>query len=433
VSKTSDVSDPQLKAGSEILEFEEPIRELLEAFKTENKLLEPFSETLYWTKALNPIKEDFMARLERIFKTHHYSNFGEQHQELEQKLKDYLGVKTCVLVNNATVGLMLALKAAEKLSKGRSKKVITTAFTFPATVHAIKFLGFEPVFADISSTSLCLDPDKVERAIKKFGEPFAVLPVHVFGNVCDLEAFDYLKRKYGFALIYDAAHVFGTEYKGHGIGAFGDISVFSLHATKILHTAEGGVLTSDCVDYKTLHLLRNNGFADIDQVEVLGINAKLSEINCALGLSIFPLIGEAIKKRKKLFEVYKALLTGVESIEPLLQIPEGVSPSYMYCPYAISAKSKVSRETLIRKFKKYNLVVRRYFYPLLSKVTCYKDAAGSCEIPISEDIVKRSFVLPLNSYMEVKDVVKICELLKLELLASQDETTTLKTALEPGV
>jgi len=433
VSKTSDFSDSQPVAASEIVVFEEPVKELLEAFRTQNKLLEPFSEPIYWTKALNPIKEDFIARLERIFKNHHYSNFGEQHQELEQKLRDYLGVKTCILVNNATIGLMLALKAAEKLSEVKSKKVITTAFTFPATVQAIKFLGFEPVFADICPFSLCLDPENVERTIKKYGVPFAALPVHVFGNVCDLEAFNYLKQKHGFVLIYDAAHVFGTKVKGHGIGCFGDISVFSLHATKILHTAEGGILTSDSVDYETLHILRNNGFAGVDLVKGLGINAKLSEMNCALGLSIFPLIDEAIKKRKKLYELYQAILKPVDFLEPLLRVSSDVSPSYMYCPYAISSKSGISREALIERLKKYKVVIRRYFYPLLSKVDCYLDAAGADELPVSEDIVQRSFVLPLNSYMEIDDVVKICELLKLELTTLRNGVTARQAVINPEI
>lgn len=383
----------------------------------------PFQEQLTWTKAAAPDIEIFHKLAEQIFSCRWFSNFGSLHQELEAKLRDFLKVKHAMLVNNATIGLMLCLKYAQINPRSGHVKdyVITTPFTFPATAHAAKFCGLKVAFADIEPSSLCLDPAAVEAIIKKHGVPVAVMPVHVFGNVANMDAFQELRDRYGFWLIYDAAHCFGVEIAGKGIGSFGDFSVFSLHSTKVFHTGEGGVITFEDDSYLDLMShLRAFGIRGNDTCFNLGINAKLSEINCAIGLALWPRLPDLLEARKKIFAAYLEYLGGTSGIKPVLQKDDTIKPNHAYATFTVAPELGIDRDRLAKNLSRFNIIARKYFYPLLSEVAVYKtdvDFFGA-NTPVAKRASNSCITLPLYPDLTEQDVFRICEILKFLVWAS---------------
>ncbi|MCX7952983.1 MAG: DegT/DnrJ/EryC1/StrS family aminotransferase [Deltaproteobacteria bacterium] len=379
------------------------------------QFLSPFPSEITWTKALKPDTRRISRYLKKIFSSRIFSNFGPFHEELEKRLRTYLKVENLFLVNNATIGLMLALRFAYDKLRPKNPYIITTPFTFPATSHAVKFLSFDTAFADIDPHSLCLCPEAVENVIKKHGPPVAVIPVHVFGNVADLEAFESLRRKYGFFLIYDSAHAFGVEVNGKGIGSYGDFSVFSLHATKIFHTAEGGIVTfSDPAYAKDLGYLRSFGIKGVDTCFSLGINAKLSELNCALGLALWDKIEPAIKKRKQLYNIYAQEFSEVTYLHPVMRHLPAVRQNYGYATFLVAGHSFVTRDVLCDLLKKFNVIARKYFSPLLSDVPCYKDDLEKFkpDLKVAEEISQKAITLPLYPDLNPADIKKISHIVK---------------------
>ncbi len=381
---------------------------------TLSNALQPFKETLHWTKAVNPNPLIFSSLLEKIFNSKWYSNFGSLHQELEEKLRINCNGADVLLVNNATIGLMLCLKYAQLNYKGENY-VITSPFTFPATAHAAKFIGLRVAFSDIDPETLCLCPKATEAIIKKFGVPKAVIPVHVFGNVADLEAFEELRRIYNFCLIYDAAHVFGTLYNNKNIGCYGDFSVFSLHATKGFHTGEGGFIVCNQERTKNkLEYLRSFGIKGYDTCFDLGINAKLSEINCAIGLALWDEIKNIQEKRKKLYQKYLREISVLDGFSAVLKESNNIISNYLYATFRVTEQSPITRDELVKELSNFNIVARKYFNPLLNQVDCYAEDSSyfNTTCKNAELAANQTITLPLYPDLSEDDIKKIVSIIR---------------------
>jgi dTDP-4-amino-4,6-dideoxygalactose transaminase len=335
------------------------------------------------------------------------------HTELENKLEEVLKVRNVSLFNNGTIALLTALKA---LDLPQGSEVITTPFTFPATPHSISWNGLKPVFCDIEPNTMTIDADKIEELVTE--NTSAILGVHVYGYPCNVEKINDIANKYNLRVIYDTAHAFSSEINGKGIGSFGDISMFSFHATKLFHTIEGGCLTYSDSKYKEkIYLLRNFGIKNEEQVVHIGINGKMNEIQAAIGLLNLELYEEEKNKRRIIKGIYEQNLNGVDGIETI-PFPKHTTDSMGY--FVIRVKKEVlgiSRDELYNKLKEYNLYARKYFYPLCSEYEPYKHLPSSSQVnlPIANKIKNEVLCLPLYGDLKVDSVYRICEIIKIIL------------------
>lgn len=346
------------------------------------------------TKTFLPDFDTYSSTLKRAWDKVWLTNNGELVQELEAKLKTYLGVQNFLFTNNGTLPLQMALKALNI-----TEEVITTPFSYVATTNAILWEGCKPVFVDIDATTLCIDATKIEAAITPHTQ--AILATHVYGIPCNVEAIDAIAKKHGLKVIYDAAHAFGVSYKGKSLLSYGDISTCSFHATKIFHTVEGGcVIANDDAVFKQLYLYRQFGHVYDDYFSV-GINGKNSEFHAAMGLCVLPHIEEIIEARKKASEYYHSLLQNVE--RPL--IPGQVQYNYSY--YPIIFKSETALLQAVQILKEQGISGRRYFYPSLNELPFLQKQ--SC--PVSEDISRRVLCLPLYVGLQMNEVAQIAQLI----------------------
>lgn len=336
-----------------------------------------------------------------IFHSKKLTNDGPLLQELESELKDIMEVQNNSIFCNGTTALMIALKSLDL--KG---SVITTPFTFPATANAIKFAGATPIFCDIDYETMNITPEKAFNHINNFTS--AILPVHVFGTPCDVEGFDDLARVYGVKIIYDAAHAFNTKINDTHIGRFGNITMFSFHATKLFHTIEGGMLTYNNPELDiTIKQLRNFGIRDGNTGSIVaGINGKLNELQAAMGLCILEKINDEIKKRKKVFELYKSFLSEISWIK-FLKTEKNVQNSYQYFPIRI----KKFRNKIYEHLKNNDIESRKYFYPLCSDFEHFKHIRSYVPnaVAVSEEIL----CLPFYGDLESNDIERICEEIKI--------------------
>lgn len=285
---------------------------------------------LYVTQPLLPDLNDVKSMLSEIWRTKVLTNGGPLHQKLESELERYLDVPTAMLCNNGTIALLIALRLFDL---PRGSEVITTPLTFAATAHSIYWNWLNPVFVDVKPETLTIDPASVEKAITK--NTSAILAVHVYGTVCDLDALQNISDEYGIRLLYDAAHAFGTTVNGRSIGSFGDASVFSFHATKLFNTAEGGLIaTNRSADKNAIYYLRNFGIKNEEQVIAVGINGKLNEIQAAIGLLNLPLVDEERRRRDELRQKYREFLAPIRGIR-LQPQQRGVTSSEQYFPMVI--------------------------------------------------------------------------------------------------
>jgi len=365
-------------------------------------------EKIYVTRPSLPPLEEFIKYLEDVWKSRLLTNQAKYHQILEKELADYLGVNYVSLFTNGTLALIIALQVLRI-----SGEVITTPFSFVATTHALHWNGIKPVFVDIEPNYFNLDPEKIEAAITP--KTTAILPVHVYGNPCDVERIQQIADTYGLRVIYDACHAFGVMVNGNSILNFGDLSVLSFHATKVLTTMEGGAIV--CHDEKTkkrIDYLKNFGFAGETIVVVPGINAKMNEMQAALGILQLKYIDEKIEKRKQVAYNYRKALADIDGISMLNDI-KGVKHNYSYFPIFIdSMKYGKTRDEVYEKLKDHNIFCRRYFYPLISKFTTYKGLPSAYEgnLPIAEKISKEVLCLPIYPELDLKDVDRIVDILK---------------------
>ncbi|WP_452596905.1 DegT/DnrJ/EryC1/StrS family aminotransferase [Pontimicrobium sp. MEBiC01747] len=351
------------------------------------------------TQTFLPPIEEFEGILKRAWDKKWMTNRGELLLELEDKLSKYLKVSNFFITTNGTLPLQIALK-----SLGITKEVITTPFSYVATTSAIVWEKCTPVFVDIEQDMLTIDPAKIEAAITEHTE--AILATHVFGNPCDIEAIETIARKHNLKVIYDAAHCFAVNYKGKSIFSYGDVITTSFHATKLFHTGEGGaIFIPNETLYKKCYYHHNFGHNGPLEYYGLGINAKASEMQAAVGLSVLPYIDEIIEKRKTLTLLYEELLENNSNLKFPRFRPQ-TDRNYSYMPVIFENKQYL--EAVLEKLKLLEIFPRRYFYPSLNKLPYLEN---SVSMPISESICDCILCLPLFYELEKEDVIKICNLI----------------------
>ena len=369
--------------------------------------IKPFEKPLHITRPPLPDKKDVYRKIDEIWDSQWLTNVGPQHLQFEKELKKYLNAHNISLFCNGTLALQLACQALRL-----SGEVITTPFTFAATPHVLYWNRITPVFCDIDPHTFNIDPNRIESMITP--NTTAILPVHVFGYPCDTQSIREIADRYGLRVIYDAAHAFGVEIKGEKVGNFGDISMFSFHATKIYHTLEGGALTfRDKSLRERLEFSKNFGFKGEENIVVPGINAKMNEFQAAVGLLMLNLVEEEIEKRKHLTMVYRDRLSEIPGINFRTEM-QGVKHNYYNFVITVDhCKFGISRDELYENLKSYNIFTRKYFYPLCSQFQCYKQYTSSLphNLPIAEKITKKVLSLPLYGNLREEDINRICDII----------------------
>ena len=370
--------------------------------------MKPFKKPIYVTRPMLPDLKEFQHELEEIWDSQWLTNNGPKHQKLEKEICRLLKVPNISLFNNGTIALLVAINSLRV-----NGEVITTPFTFAATPHVLAWNGITPIFCDIDENSMNIDASKIEQMITP--KTTAILAVHVFGTPCDVQKIQEVADRYGLKVIYDAAHAFNTQIDGGGIGNFGDITMFSFHATKLFHTAEGGALSFNDGNLKQrIDLLKNFGIKNEEEVMLAGINGKMNEIQAALGLVNLKYMEAERSKRKIVSETYRQCLSGIEGIT-LGELPSNVQPSYQYFVIRIDRqKFGISRDEVYNRLKEYNVYSRKYFYPLCSDYACYKQlpSAHPDNLPVAKKIVKEVLCLPFYGNLDVSTVEQICNILK---------------------
>ena len=363
------------------------------------------------TSPLLPPLEEFLPYLQEIWNRKWITNNGHFHQELEQSLTDYLGVKHLSLFTNGTLPLITALQALRVQGE-----VITTPYSFVATTHAIWWNGLKPVFVDIDPLTGCINPDKIEAAITP--RTCAIMPVHVYGTPCDVERINEIAKRYNLKVIYDAAHAFGVTYNGKSVLTYGDISTLSFHATKTYNTIEGGALICHSAEMKKqIDYLKNFGFAGETEVVGPGINSKMDEIRAAYGLLNLKHVDAAIARRKKVAKIYVDALKDVEGIDLYQPIVDSLvlSPyrlNYSYFPIFVNAEVYgMTRDELYEKMKANNVLGRRYFYPLISTFMPYKayPSATTDNLPVATQWADTVICLPMHHALTEEDVKRVID------------------------
>jgi dTDP-4-amino-4,6-dideoxygalactose transaminase len=367
----------------------------------------PFEKPIFITRPPLPDREEVYRKIDEIWDSQWLTNLGQQHQDFEKELEKFLGVPNISIFCNGTLALQLACQALRL-----SGEVITTPFTFAATPHVLYWNRITPVFSDIDPHTFNLDPNRIERMISP--NTTAILPVHVFGYPCDIIRIQEIADRYGLRVIYDAAHSFGVEINEEKIGNFGDISMFSFHATKIFHTIEGGALTyRDKALNERLAFAKNFGFKDEENIVVPGINAKMNELQAAIGLLMLKVVSKEMEKRKKLTLVYRERLKSIPGINFKDDLPNVKHNYYNFVVTIDEDVFGICRDDLCENLKKYNIFTRKYFYPLCSQFQCYKHYPSSSpkNLPVAESISKNVLSLPLYGDLRVDEIHKICDIL----------------------
>jgi dTDP-4-amino-4,6-dideoxygalactose transaminase len=364
---------------------------------------QPFDCPIYVTRPLLPPLEDFVGRLSTIWSTSTLTNLGVQHDALERAIGTRFGVEHTSLWCNGTTALLGALHALEL-----SGSVVVSPFTFPATVHAVRLLGLEPVFADVDEEWLTLDPARVrERADSRTA---AILPTHVYGTLCDVAGLGALARELELRLVYDGAHLFGAELPRFAAGtdALGDATMLSFHATKLFHTAEGGaLLTSDPELDRKFRLVRNFGIKNEDEVEGLGLNGKMSEIHAALGLAVLELVDREIARRRALVRVYQEALAGL----PGLRFVPNHSVQYLVVRVA-AAQFGCDRDTLQALLRTFNVFSRKYFHPPCCDLPAYADLPSARDLPHTRRAAAEVLALPLHGALTAADAERVAAIIR---------------------
>ena len=362
-------------------------------------------EEILVTRAMLPLMEEYVEEIKSIWDNHWLTNMGPKHRQLEEKLKEYLLVDSMSLFSNGHMALELTLQAMQLTGE-----IITTPFTFASTTHAIVRNGLIPVFCDINEDDYTIDVDKIEELITP--KTSAILAVHVYGNICDVEKINRLAQKYNLKVVYDAAHAFGVTYKGDSIASFGDASIFSFHATKVFNTIEGGaVCYSDKELGNKLYQLKNFGIADAENVTGIGANAKMNEFQAAMGICNLRHLTEQIQKRERIVRRYKECLAQCPGIV-LMKAQEGVTSNYAYMPVRVCEQTYgMSREQLVAKLQEENIFPRKYFYPLTSQFSCYRGRFDDMKTPIAKKVADSIITLPLYGELSLENVDRICEII----------------------
>lgn len=365
------------------------------------------SEQILVTRSSMPEFEEYANEIKELWDTHWLTNMGIKHKELQKMLEDYLKVRHVTLYTNGHLALENAIAA---LNLPAGTEVITTPFTFASTTHAIVRNGLIPVFCDINEDDYTLDVTKLESLITD--QTVAIVPVHVYGNMCNVEEIQKIADKYGLKVIYDAAHAFAVKYKGISSACFGDASMFSFHATKVFNTIEGGaVCYKDDAWVQLLNDQKNFGIHGPEEVEYIGGNAKMSEFQAAMGICNLRHLKEEIEKRKVVVQRYRERLSRVEGIK-LVKPQKDVDPNYAYFPVVFDGY-KYTRNEIVQMLAEEGIGARKYFYPLTNGFACYRNfpTAGIEKTPVSQYISQRVLTLPLYADLKLEDVDRICDII----------------------
>ena len=362
-------------------------------------------EQILVTRSSMPELDEYVNEIRGLWDTHWLTNMGVKHQKFQKELEEYLQVEHIDLMVNGHMALELAMQALEL--KGEA---ITTPFTFASTTHAIVRNGLTPVFCDIEPENYTIDVSKIEELITE--KTCAIVPVHVYGNICNVEEIDRIAKKHDLKVIYDAAHTFGETYNGVGVGNFGDVSIFSFHATKVFNTIEGGAVVYKAPEIgNKLYDLKNFGIHGPESVTAIGANAKMNEFSAAMGICNLRHIDGEIEKRKRTFERYYDKLGGVKGLS-LLKDQPGLKRNYCYFPVVFDEEVLgYSRDKVFDDLAKKGIHARKYFYPLTSEFDCYKGRFVQ-NTPVAHQISGNILTLPIYADMEPEIVDKICDLIK---------------------
>ena len=364
-------------------------------------------EKILVTRSSMPTLEEYAEEIKDLFETHWLTNMGSKHNALEEKLAEYLKVKNILLFSNGHMALELLIQAM-----GLSGEVITTPFTFASTTHAIVRNGLTPVFCDVNPEDYTIDVTKIESLITE--RTSAILPVHVYGHICDVEEIERIAKKHHLKVIYDAAHTFGVEYRGRGIASFGDASMFSFHATKVFHTIEGGAVcfnNSENGLREKLFSLKNFGIWDEDVIKDVGANSKMNEFQAAMGLCNLRHVNDEIAKRKKVVERYQERLGGTGGIR-ISQEQRDIKANYAYYPVIFEPETfGKTRDEVYDLLKVNEIYARKYFYPLTNTFDCYKGRFDLGDTPVALDLSKKVLTLPLYADLRMEQVDRICDII----------------------
>lgn len=364
------------------------------------------SNKILVTRSSMPDFEEYCEEIKELWDSRWLTNMGVKHKQLQAELTNYLDVENIDLLTNGHMALELSMQALNLQGE-----VITTPFTFASTTHAIVRNGLEPVFCDINADDFTMDATKLESLITD--RTSAIVPVHVYGNICNIEEIERIANKYGLKVIYDAAHTFGVKYKGRGIGSYGDVSCFSFHATKVFNTIEGGaVCFKDKRFGEDLYNLKNFGIRGPETVEAVGANAKMNEFCAAMGICNLRHIDNAIAMRKAVVERYRSHLENIDGIR-LSPIQKNVQSNYAYFPVVFDEKIfGASRNEVFDALAENGIGARKYFYPLTNTFDCFHGKYDASETPVALHISKRVLTLPLYEELKLEDVDNICKIIR---------------------
>lgn len=364
-------------------------------------------EKILVTRTSMPPYEEYIEAIKPLWDSRWITNMGQYHKELEKRLKEYLDVPELSLMVNGHMALEMAIQAFDFPERA---EVITTPFTFISTTHAIVRNHLEPVFCDVKADDGTIDETKIEDLITE--KTVAILPVHVYGNVCNVEEIQRIADKYSLKVIYDAAHAFGVRYKERGIGNYGDASIFSFHATKVYNTIEGGaVVFAEHELYERLYNLKNFGIRGEELVVSIGANAKMNEFAAIMGLCNLDYIDIRIIERRKRWELYREKLGSMNRVS-IFQINNDITNNYAYFPILVEGTEGNMRDVLYNKLKENNIYSRKYFYPLASDQACFKNKYKKVEINTARYLAERVLVLPLYSDLNFEDLNRIITIIQ---------------------
>ncbi len=369
--------------------------------------IEMANKNILVTRSSMPPYEEYIKAIKPLWETHWLTNMGEYHKELELQLAEYLDVPEISLTVNGHMALELAIQSFD-FPEGA--EVITTPFTFISTTHAIVRNKLQPVFCDIKESDGTIDETKIEDLITE--KTVAILPVHVYGNICNVEAIQEIADKYNLKVIYDAAHAFGEKYLGRGIGNYGDVSIFSFHATKVFNTIEGGAVVCKNHDlYERLRDLKNFGIRGEELVVSVGANAKMNEFAAIMGLCNLKHIDKAVEARKRICEYYYKEICEINGIEFYKQ-RENATHNFGYFPIKITDDYPLNRDELYQKLRDEKIYTRKYFYPLTADQACFKNKYKDKNLNMARNLSKKSLVLPLFEELDYESQTRIINMLR---------------------
>ncbi len=362
---------------------------------------------IYVTRSSMPPYEEFIEAIKPLWESRWLTNMGKYHQQLEKELQDYLDVPLISLTVNGHTALELVIQS---FGFPEGSEVITTPFTFVSTTHAIVRNHLEPVFCDVKESDGTIDEKKIEELITP--KTVAIVPVHVYGNICNIEKIKEIADKYSLKVIYDAAHAFGIKYHNKGIGNYGDAAIFSFHATKVFHTIEGGaVVCKDQDMYSKMYDLKDFGIRNEELTASVGANGKMNEFSAIMGLCNLKYIDEVLNARKKSYELYSQLLSDV----PGIRIPKPdviATRNYAYFPIFVEKKYGKNRDELHRLLAEHNIYSRKYFYPLTADQACFKNRYKNANLKMARQLSNQVIVLPLFEDLQVKQIDSIAKIIK---------------------